>query len=1006
MAILCFMLMADVRAQTISEITISLPRPMHFTSPDETDVMLPAGTYAVHQAGERVLVLSSEGASHSIEATGMTHQELLVTPLTLSVPEPDGTQHVLLLFPNGTGLNATGSPTAIRSRGPAAVPLSDARLHDAVITGPIRAATPALPPSRVQMPQPFCKRSNGQPDMNPDLWQKEVENRKLEYQVATINEELMGNTKLELMKGQPPFPSDAPFRKLPPDLRDDNGRLASRLSLSARARREALGVNVWPWQLGWNDERFKAWRTAHPSDDPIKTWWYAQLLRVKDGKSADELVILDNNADFQANERIRDLYLLPPPNADPNFPEEVRVAFERSFQHFKYWLDEPWSDNKDGEMTYWSENHQILFASVEFLAGQYMRDRHPNWIFRDGTTGAQHMEKVRPRLLRWLDERLRYGFNEWNSPSYYNFDIFPLLNLVDFVDVSTEADRAIQIRATMVLDLIFFDLARLTQKGNFGATAGRAYPEAKITGWDQSVGDLVQIMFGTRCPNNPIYGRDFGNRYWSGNADSAHAFASSTQYQVPMAVLAVGHGWNLPYPYQERARVSVNFEEAENYGTMFDNFDDIMFWWGRGAYFSKYTVRTSLDLIKAAHLETQHDFKDYSQMMSIGGKVLDPTGGRLTLEDVVDGLSFVTEGMALTRGNLYTYKNGDVMLSSVQNFRKGEMGPQLQAWQVTFDNDVVVFGTYPTVQYGEKASEEYNGPEDGGSHDGPNWWAGNAVNPRVVQYEDALIAAYAADQPSRLLRNAIKKDKLGFDPQTHLWWPWNAKVWPMSKKEPFRVRHFFEDTYVEHAGPPHFDPLLQYGNRTFVEERVSTADGGGGAWYFAKRGNGYVGVFSAQICQATAGDWAGKELLCPNYRNVFIVQVGNAGKFGSFADFVRIVKDSRINISKGVRKPATDTFGLSDVEASYDLPWKPDPSQPGGWKRRRLELHYDQESPRLDGAPYCDDEFPRYESPFIAHAPDKAAGTVAWGQRQYTIQHGPYKLCHNQATGERSETCP
>lgn len=778
---------------------------------------------------------------------------------------------------------------------------------------------------------------------------------------------------------------------------------------------------------------------ALPTEDPRKRkpsreWWTTQLaLSNEKGKPEDPLVSLGNNADMQSIERIRTLYLLdrlfPAPSTDPNIPEEIRSAMELSLVRFKYWLDEPWTDNPDGEGTFWSENHQIMFASSGFLVGQYMATHHPEWKFRSGLTGSQQMEKVKPRLLRWLDDHLRYGFNEWNSPSYYRYDIAPLLNLVDFSN-----DQDVQTRATMVLDLLFFDLARLTQKGNLGSTAGRAYPESKFTGWDQSMGDTVQILFGTRCPNSPIYlnprtplsntenappprDRPFGDRYWSANNVDANSLATSDHYQIPMVILAIGHNWNPPWnpnpqfpdrnSYQERARVSVNFDEAEDYGITFDNFDDIIFWWGRGAYLTKYTVDTSLDLIKASNLEQQHDLKDYAPMFEVARKVLEPANGKLSLQDVVNAVSFVTEGMALTRGNLYTYRNGDVMLSSVQNFRKGEMGPQLQAWQATFDNDVVVFSTYPTVQYGSKQSDETNGPVDGGSHDGPNWWAGNAVNPRIVQYEDALIAAYAANQPNRLLRNTIKKDTLGFDPQTHLWWPWaKHDNWPMSKKEPWRVRHFFEDTYVELAAQGHFDPLREFQNRTYLEERVSTADGDGGVWYFASRGNGYIGVFSAQICQATAGDWAGKELLCPNYRNAFIVQVGNQTKFGSFSDFVRIVKDSRINISKGIRKPALDQFGLSDVEVSYDLPWRRDANEPGGWKRRRLELHYDQDTSRLDGAPYCDDGFPRYESPYVAHTADKSYGTIAWGQRQYTLQHGPFKLCHNQATGERAETCP
>ena len=47
-------------------------------------------------------------------------------------------------------------------------------------------------------------------------------------------------------------------------------------------------------------------------------------------------------------------------------------------------------------------------------------------------TGEQRMQHAKPRLIPWLDDRLRFGFSEWNAPGYYSEDISPLLNLVDF----------------------------------------------------------------------------------------------------------------------------------------------------------------------------------------------------------------------------------------------------------------------------------------------------------------------------------------------------------------------------------------------------------------------------------------------------------------------------------------------------------------------------------------------------------------------------------------------
>ena len=73
-----------------------------------------------------------------------------------------------------------------------------------------------------------------------------------------------------------------------------------------------------------------------------------------------------------------------------------RAAVRDSFTNFKYWFDDPfrcneftgdtkkfreskalngtrtWTPGQD--MTYWSENHRILFATAEYLAGQFWPD--------------------------------------------------------------------------------------------------------------------------------------------------------------------------------------------------------------------------------------------------------------------------------------------------------------------------------------------------------------------------------------------------------------------------------------------------------------------------------------------------------------------------------------------------------------------------------------------------------------------------------------------------------
>lgn len=60
-------------------------------------------------------------------------------------------------------------------------------------------------------------------------------------------------------------------------------------------------------------------------------------------------------------------------------------------------------------MCYHTENHQILYHTDELLVGQLF----PARIFgNNGAAGAAHIAHARPRVLRWLDDRARFGFSE------------------------------------------------------------------------------------------------------------------------------------------------------------------------------------------------------------------------------------------------------------------------------------------------------------------------------------------------------------------------------------------------------------------------------------------------------------------------------------------------------------------------------------------------------------------------------------------------------------------
>ncbi|MBQ1503815.1 MAG: hypothetical protein IIZ49_00325, partial [Oscillospiraceae bacterium] len=104
--------------------------------------------------------------------------------------------------------------------------------------------------------------------------------------------------------------------------------------------------------------------------------------------------------------------------------EEYAKKIEKSLLGFKYWLDEP------GEVhaCFFTENHQILFHSAEYLVGQLFPDK----IFDNGQTGEWHRQHAIPFIRRWEDWRIRFGFSEWLCQGYYAEDMLGLLGLAHY----------------------------------------------------------------------------------------------------------------------------------------------------------------------------------------------------------------------------------------------------------------------------------------------------------------------------------------------------------------------------------------------------------------------------------------------------------------------------------------------------------------------------------------------------------------------------------------------
>jgi hypothetical protein len=582
------------------------------------------------------------------------------------------------------------------------------------------------------------------------------------------------------------------------------------------------------------------------------------------------------------------------------FAEEV---VKQAVLRYKFWLDEPfhcldndalnnfkknygktctddgYSKYVDKELQYWSENHYILFASADYLVGQLWPEEKflPGRDFLSekdranpnnpaAMDGAKREQRGRWRVLKYLNNRLRFGWTEFNSSGYYREHIEALLNIADFA-----LDAEVRRKASMVLDLMFFDYARFSHKGSFGVVGGRSQFKSKHSGWDTSVGDVIELAFGTRGAFT--------------DKDSAIGMCLATSsYRPPEVLLEIG----VRPPensFVDRSRVSISFEDAAKHGITYPdknrqrdsqeqgyapkltkhapyiaqvnagladthtNYgayeDDLVFWWTTSAFLVKQTIeggKTYTDrwglgktdpftLLSKLYGEPWALAKDVglawvggiagSQVgMAFGGliggavgaaagaagaafefgdpllnaqtfaawgkialyglsPILGPAGIPLAVAGLgnpfstkqhADDLSILIEGSVRSRMNLYTYRDRDVMLSTVQVYRPGQLNFQSNLNMATLSTGLSAFPSTPFkglelpdvfaglagglvggiagsfalgATAGVVANEAVLKKKDLSGlvdhEDGPGWLTGYWAVPMMVQHETAAI---------------------------------------------------------------------------------------------------------------------------------------------------------------------------------------------------------------------------------------------------------------------------
>lgn len=363
-------------------------------------------------------------------------------------------------------------------------------------------------------------------------------------------------------------------------------------------------------------------------------------------------------------------------------PDEMAAKIEKSLIGFKYWLDEP----GDIHACFFTENHQVLFHSAEYLVGQMF----PEAVFpNNGMTGREHKAHGEAFLRRWLRWRERFGFSEWLTQGYYMDDILGLVNLISYAQ-----DEDIRRQSKQLVDMLVLDLAAHGFHGHLPTTHGRVYTDFIIEPDHEDCAHLMLYLF-DEGSNEGLCG--------------AAVMLAAMDYRCPDAVKAVYQKRNLTV----RQRMSVDAKDAAAYGVDPENFDNIMFFWGMQTYSDRVCIDQSLKVFPQWNWMTNR-VRAYKERYEL----CDEAGAPCP-----DAPDFT----AMTQVDIYTRRTDDYILSCAQDFRKGRMGYQQHPWTASLGGRAVVFTTNP-------ASLEYRNR--------PNRWAGNLCLPKAVQHENVLFCIY------------------------------------------------------------------------------------------------------------------------------------------------------------------------------------------------------------------------------------------------------------------------
>lgn len=421
-----------------------------------------------------------------------------------------------------------------------------------------------------------------------------------------------------------------------------------------------------------------------------------------------------------------------------DLPQSVKDLIKKTFLDFKYNMDEKGEDS----MCFWSENHQLLFAVSEYLAGQEWED---DIFTNSGMTGKEHQEKALKIINYWMEQKFNYGFYEWYSNNYYAEDIAPMSNYIQYSKNTHSVERM-----KIIFDLLWFDVATHSVNNTFVPVSSRMYGDNKSSDmYGNRIKSAMQTVWGKADTSSLVNKKSLiEQQITDGAMDVATTvklvgvdaqmiqnFISMYQkgyYSVPEVIKEIALDKE---PTVIKASSGLNPNELKEEGLIGDSCNQIMAQMGSETFTNHEVIENTLHYLNKTKM-FRNMFVNPFRFINIK---------LLRLMKIPQYLSkkynLMTNGIALGRGNVYCYRTKDYTLTTAMANGVDMCGAQGHIWTANIAPDLAVYTTHPAR---DDDSKEKHGAS-------PGYWVGNGRQPMSVQDENINITIYKMPNKKRLL---------------------------------------------------------------------------------------------------------------------------------------------------------------------------------------------------------------------------------------------------------------